>query len=66
MIFQKESDFTVDVVNSGIEHNNCVERVKEFLFKANQESLNYSQKKLTHNNTCDQILREIELNVRLA
>jgi UDP-N-acetylglucosamine--N-acetylmuramyl-(pentapeptide) pyrophosphoryl-undecaprenol N-acetylglucosamine transferase len=66
MIFKKESDFTVEVLDPKTAHESCVHLVKEFLFKAHQESLNYSKKPIIENNTCDQILREIQSNVRLA
>ncbi len=65
-IFKEEADFSVEVLNPQISHHDALIRVKEFLVKASKEELNYTQKKLSGNTTCEQILREIKLHARMA
>jgi UDP-N-acetylglucosamine--N-acetylmuramyl-(pentapeptide) pyrophosphoryl-undecaprenol N-acetylglucosamine transferase len=65
-IFQEEADFSVEVLDPQVSHLEALNRVKEFLVKASKEELNYTQKKLTGNTTCEQILREIKLHARMA
>jgi UDP-N-acetylglucosamine--N-acetylmuramyl-(pentapeptide) pyrophosphoryl-undecaprenol N-acetylglucosamine transferase len=66
IIFQKESDFTVEVLDPKIREQESLERVKEFLFKASSERLKYTQIENVENKSCDHILREIKLHVGLV
>ncbi len=65
-IFKEESDFTVEVLDPKIPHADAVLRVQEFLVKASQLSLKYSQTPHPGNSTCAEILREIQRNVGMA
>jgi UDP-N-acetylglucosamine--N-acetylmuramyl-(pentapeptide) pyrophosphoryl-undecaprenol N-acetylglucosamine transferase len=66
MIFKDDSDFTVDVLDPKLPHSETVKRVEDFLVKASQQELKYTQKPSTGNNTCVEILREIKTHVGLA
>jgi UDP-N-acetylglucosamine--N-acetylmuramyl-(pentapeptide) pyrophosphoryl-undecaprenol N-acetylglucosamine transferase len=63
-IFKEESDFTVEVLDPALPHDASVERTKEFLEKAAQQVLQYTQKPVSSNNTCVEILKEIKLVVQ--
>lgn len=65
-IFKEESDFTVEILDPKLPHNDSVLRVEEFLVKAARGELKYSQNLLSRNSTCDEILREIKSNVGMA
>lgn len=65
-IFKEESDFTVDVLDPRLPHDECVKRVEEFLVKASKEELKYSQTPHSGNETCTEILREIKAHVGMA
>jgi UDP-N-acetylglucosamine--N-acetylmuramyl-(pentapeptide) pyrophosphoryl-undecaprenol N-acetylglucosamine transferase len=66
MIFKEEADFTVEVLSPTLTHTESVKRVEEFLVKASNQELKYTQSKAVGNNTCDLILKEIQLHVGLA
>jgi UDP-N-acetylglucosamine--N-acetylmuramyl-(pentapeptide) pyrophosphoryl-undecaprenol N-acetylglucosamine transferase len=65
-IFKEESDFTVEVLDPKLPHDDAVKRTEEFLVKASRGELEYSSKPAPGNNTCDEILREIKSNVGMA
>lgn len=65
-IFKDEADFTVEVLDPKLPHVESVKRVEEFLVKASEEGLKYTEKPSQGNMTCDHILREIKLHVGLA
>lgn len=65
-IFKEESDFTVEVLDPKLPHSESVRKVEEFLVKASEEKLKYTQNLSQGNMTCDLILREIKLHVGLA
>lgn len=65
-IFKEESDFTVEIVDPKLSHQECLLRTQEFLSKASNQELNYTLKPSVGNNTCNEILREIKLHVGLA
>lgn len=59
-ILKEESDFTVDIIESKVLHIESVKLVKDFLVKASQERLKYSEVSHTGNDTCSEILKEIQ------
>lgn len=65
-IFKEESDFTVEVLDPKLSHDEALKRTQEFLVKASQEALKYSQTPHPGNSTCIEILREIQSNVGMA
>jgi UDP-N-acetylglucosamine--N-acetylmuramyl-(pentapeptide) pyrophosphoryl-undecaprenol N-acetylglucosamine transferase len=65
-ILKEESDFTVEVLDPKLPHNESVGRVQEFLVKASQQTLKYSQAPHPGNDTCREILREIRNHVGMA
>lgn len=65
-IFQEEADFTVEILDPKLPHDQCVKRAQEFLVKASREELKYSKNPSPGNHTCDEILREIKTHVGLA
>lgn len=65
-IFRSESDFTVEVLDPKLPHEQSLMRTKEFLRKASMGQLTYSQTKSEGNHTCSQILKEIKINVGMA
>ena len=65
-IFKSESDFTVEVLDPKLEHSECLHRTQEFLSKAYRQELKYSKNPSHGNHTCDEILKEIKLHVRMA
>lgn len=66
MIFKEESDFTVEVLDPKLDHNEAIKRVVEFLLKASKRELKLTSSPSAGNNTCHQILREIKQNVGMA
>ena len=66
LIFKEESDFSVEVLDPKVSHEDAVRSVQEFLVKASRGELKYPQGPLVQNDTCVEILREIKSNVRLA
>ncbi len=65
-IFKEESDFTVEVLDPKMSHDESVKRTQEFLVKASKEALKYSQTPHSGNQTCTEILREIQNHVGMA
>lgn len=65
-IFKEESDFTVEVLDPKLPHDESVKRVEEFLVKASRQELKYSHNPHSGNKTCDVILREIKTHVGMA
>jgi UDP-N-acetylglucosamine--N-acetylmuramyl-(pentapeptide) pyrophosphoryl-undecaprenol N-acetylglucosamine transferase len=65
-IFQEESDFTVEILDPRLSHDECVRRTQEFLVKASLQELKYSQQPSRGNHTCAEVLREIKLHVRMV
>lgn len=65
-IFKEESDFTVEVLNPKITHEEGVSRTKEFLLKASKEELQYTRAKNSSNDSCKTIIREIKNYVGMA
>lgn len=65
-IFQEEADFTVEILDPKLSHEECVKRTQEFLVKASRQELKYSKNPSPGNHTCDEILREIKTHVGLA
>ncbi len=65
-IFKAESDFTVEIAEPGLTHDEYLRRTKDFLVKASRQELKYTQKVSAGNHTCDDILREIKSHVGMA
>jgi UDP-N-acetylglucosamine--N-acetylmuramyl-(pentapeptide) pyrophosphoryl-undecaprenol N-acetylglucosamine transferase len=65
-IFQEESDFTVEVLDPKLPHDESVKRTQEFLSKAFRQELKYSQTPSSGNHTCDEVLKEIKAHVGMA
>jgi UDP-N-acetylglucosamine--N-acetylmuramyl-(pentapeptide) pyrophosphoryl-undecaprenol N-acetylglucosamine transferase len=65
-IFQAEADFTVEILDPKLSHEECVLRTQEFLVKAYRQELKYTKNPSLGNNTCDEVVKEIKSNVRLA
>ena len=65
-IFKAESDFTVEIAEPGLTHDEYLRRTQEFLVKASRQELKYTQKVSPGNHTCDDILREIKSHVGMA
>lgn len=65
-IFQEESDFTVEILDPKLSHDECVGRTQEFLSKAFRQELKYSKTPSIGNHTCDEVLREIKTHVGMA
>lgn len=65
-IFREESDFTVEILDPKLSHEESLKRTKEFLFKASQQGLKYSEKVSLGNHTCDEVLKEIKFHVGMA
>jgi UDP-N-acetylglucosamine--N-acetylmuramyl-(pentapeptide) pyrophosphoryl-undecaprenol N-acetylglucosamine transferase len=59
-ILKEESDFTVEIIESKTPHEECVTRAKDFLVKASKEALKYSEVSHSGNDTCTEVLREIQ------
>jgi UDP-N-acetylglucosamine--N-acetylmuramyl-(pentapeptide) pyrophosphoryl-undecaprenol N-acetylglucosamine transferase len=66
MIFKKESDFSVEVLDPKLPHHESVSKVRAFFESAIKGELKISQNPSAGNNTCKHIIREIKLHVRLA
>jgi UDP-N-acetylglucosamine--N-acetylmuramyl-(pentapeptide) pyrophosphoryl-undecaprenol N-acetylglucosamine transferase len=65
-IFKSESDFTVEVLDPKLGHEDCVKLTQDFLSKAYRQELKYSKIPSRGNHTCNEILREISLHVGMA
>jgi UDP-N-acetylglucosamine--N-acetylmuramyl-(pentapeptide) pyrophosphoryl-undecaprenol N-acetylglucosamine transferase len=65
-IFKEESDFTVEVLDPKLPHQEALKRAEEFLVKASELALKYSQTPHPGNQTCREILREIQNHVGMA
>jgi UDP-N-acetylglucosamine--N-acetylmuramyl-(pentapeptide) pyrophosphoryl-undecaprenol N-acetylglucosamine transferase len=65
-IFQEESDFSVEVLDPNLPHEDAVGRTQEFLSKASRQELKYSKNPSPGNHTCDAVIREIKAHVGLA
>lgn len=65
-IFKAESDFTVEILDPKLSHEECVKRTQDFLVKASRQELKYTKNASTGNHTCDAILKEIKLHVGMA
>jgi UDP-N-acetylglucosamine--N-acetylmuramyl-(pentapeptide) pyrophosphoryl-undecaprenol N-acetylglucosamine transferase len=65
-IFKEESDFTVEVLDPKSSHEVCLNRAEEFLVKASKEALKYSQTPHSGNQTCSEILKEIQDHVGIS
>ncbi len=65
-IFKEESDFTVEVLDPKSPHDVCLKQTQEFLVKASKEALKYSQTPHSGNQTCSEILKEIQDHVGIS
>ncbi len=65
-ILEKESDFTVEVLDPNISKNDAVQITRSFFHRAYHQTLKYSKTEVKKNTTCDQILREIKFHVGMA
>jgi len=65
-ILEKESDFTVEVLDPKISKNEAVQITRSFFHRAYHQTLKYSKTEVKKNTTCDQILREIKFHVGMA
>lgn len=65
-IFQEEADFTVEILDPKLSHDECVKRTQEFLSKASLQELKYTKTPSKGNHTCDEVLREIKTHVGMA
>ncbi|MFA7614134.1 MAG: UDP-N-acetylglucosamine--N-acetylmuramyl-(pentapeptide) pyrophosphoryl-undecaprenol N-acetylglucosamine transferase [Candidatus Caldatribacteriota bacterium] len=65
-IFQESSDFSVFVLDPKIALEEGVIQVKDFLVKAKNKELKYTQAPSQGNNTCEAIVREIFEDVGMA
>ncbi|MFP5385440.1 MAG: UDP-N-acetylglucosamine--N-acetylmuramyl-(pentapeptide) pyrophosphoryl-undecaprenol N-acetylglucosamine transferase [Bacteriovoracia bacterium] len=65
-IFKEESDFTVEILDPKLPHEECVIRTKEFLSKAFRQELKYSGTPSEGNHTCVSVIREIKKHVGMA
>lgn len=65
-IFKEEADFTVEILDTKLTHEETLKRTQEFLVKASRQELKYSQNPSRGNFTCDEVLREIKSHVGMA
>jgi UDP-N-acetylglucosamine--N-acetylmuramyl-(pentapeptide) pyrophosphoryl-undecaprenol N-acetylglucosamine transferase len=65
-IFKKEADFTVEVLETKIPHDEAVKRTIAFLEQARRDELMNTKKTDLQNNTSAQIIKEIKAHVGLA
>lgn len=65
-IFKEEADFTVEILDPKLPHDECVRRTQDFLVKAGRQELKYSKSPSPGNHTCDEVLREIKAHVGMA
>lgn len=65
-IFKEEADFTVEILDPKLPHEESLSRVQDFLVKASRQELKYSLNNQRGNNTCVDILREIKTHVGMA
>ena len=65
-IFREESDFTVEVLDPKVAHDEAVRKTQDFLQRAYAQQLKYSNNPSAGNNTCVEITREIKEYVGMA
>lgn len=65
-IFRKEADFSVEVLNPTLSHDQAVIKTKEFLSKARHQELRLTQNLNNINNSSVQIIKEIKSHVGMA
>lgn len=65
-IFQESSDFSVVVLDPKVTHDEGLIKVKDFLVKAKNMELKYTQAPSQGNHTCEAIVREIFEDVGMA
>lgn len=65
-IFRKEADFSVEVLDPKIPHEDAVKRVVQFLRQAHAGQLRLTKGSGAGNTTCDQVLKEIRAYVGMA
>lgn len=65
-IFKEEADFTVEILDPKLPHNEAVKRTEDFLSKASRQELMYSKVPSNGNHTCDEVLKEIKAHVSMA
>lgn len=65
-IFKEEVDFTVEILDPKLSHEEALKRTQEFLFKASRQELKYSKTPSPGNNTCEEVLKEIRFHVGMA
>lgn len=65
-IFRKEADYSVEVLDPKIRHDDAVKRVVEFLRQAHAGQLKLTKGPGAGNSTCDQVLKEIRAYVGMA
>ncbi len=65
-IFRKEADYSVEVLDPKISHDDAVKRVVDFLRQAHAGQLRLTKGPGAGNSTCDQVLKEIRAYVGMA
>ena len=65
-IFKEEADFTVEILDPKLSHEDALKRTQEFLFKASRQELKYSKMPSPGNHTCEEVLKEIKFHVGMA
>lgn len=65
-IFRLESDFTVEVLDPRISHEEGLKRVIDFLGRASKQELKYFAFQKSRNDSCEAIVSEIKKHVKLA
>lgn len=65
-IFRKEADYSVEVLDPKIAHDDAVKRVVDFLRQAHAGQLRLTKGPGAGNSTCDQVLKEIRDYVGMA
>lgn len=65
-IFKEEADFTVEILDPKLNHDECLRRTKDFLSKAGRQELKYSKIPSPGNFTCDEVIREIKTHAGMA
>jgi UDP-N-acetylglucosamine--N-acetylmuramyl-(pentapeptide) pyrophosphoryl-undecaprenol N-acetylglucosamine transferase len=65
-IFRKEADYSVEVLDPKIPHDDAVKRVLDFLRQGHAGQLRLTKSPGAGNSTCDQVLKEIHAYVGMA
>lgn len=65
-ILKEESDFTVEILDPKLSHEQCLAKTEEFLVNAAAGKLKYAKHPHPGNFTCAEIVREIKKYARLA